>query len=75
MVFSGLRSRPMASPMYWVICSGFAAFGALGLALGPGLFAVVLAIGGYRSSTDGDAAQPDSALTAIRGGPAEDSGE
>ena len=37
----------------------------LGLALGPGVFAVVLAIGGYRSSTDGDVAQPDSALTAI----------
>jgi GPH family glycoside/pentoside/hexuronide:cation symporter len=37
----------------------------LGLALGPGLFAVVLTIGGYRSSTDGDVAQPDSALTAI----------
>src|SRR4051794_10749996 len=37
----------------------------LGLALGPGLFALVLALGGYRSSTDGDAVQPDSALTAI----------
>jgi Na+/melibiose symporter-like transporter len=37
----------------------------LGLALGPGVFALVLAIGGYRSSTDGDAVQPDSALTAI----------
>jgi Na+/melibiose symporter-like transporter len=37
----------------------------LGLALGPGLFALVLAFGGYRSSTDGDVAQPDSALTAI----------
>jgi Na+/melibiose symporter-like transporter len=37
----------------------------LGLALGPGLFALVLAVGGYRSSTDGDAPQPDSALTAI----------
>jgi Na+/melibiose symporter-like transporter len=37
----------------------------LGLALGPGLFALVLAIGGYQSSTDGDVAQPDSALTAI----------
>jgi glycoside/pentoside/hexuronide:cation symporter, GPH family len=37
----------------------------LGLALGPGVFAVVLAIGGYRSSTDGDAVQPDSAVTAI----------
>jgi GPH family glycoside/pentoside/hexuronide:cation symporter len=37
----------------------------LGLALGPGVYAVVLAIGGYRSSTDGDAVQPDSALTAI----------
>ena len=37
----------------------------LGLALGPGLFAVVLTVGGYRSSTDGDVAQPDSALNAI----------
>ena len=37
----------------------------LGLALGPGVYALVLAIGGYRSSTDGDAVQPDSALTAI----------
>ena len=37
----------------------------LGLALGPGLFALVLAAGGYRSSTDGDVAQPDSAQTAI----------
>lgn len=40
----------------------------LGLALGPGLFAVMLAIGGYRSSTSGQAEQvlqPDSALTAI----------
>ncbi|MFC7493334.1 MULTISPECIES: MFS transporter [unclassified Nocardioides] len=37
----------------------------LGLALGPGVYALVLALGGYRSSTDGDAAQPDSALTAI----------
>ena len=36
-----------------------------GLALGPGLFALVLALGGYRSSTDGESAQPDSALTAI----------
>ncbi len=37
----------------------------LGLAMGPGVFAVVLAAGGYRSSTTGDVAQPDSALTAI----------
>ncbi len=37
----------------------------LGLALGPALYAVVLATGGYRSSTSGDAVQPDSALTAI----------
>lgn len=37
----------------------------LGLALGPGVFALVLAIGGYRSSTGDDVAQPDSALTAI----------
>ena len=37
----------------------------LGLALGPGLFALVLALGGYVSSTGGDVAQPGSALTAI----------
>ncbi len=37
----------------------------LGLALGPGLFAVVLAIGGYRSSSTGDVVQPDAAVTAI----------
>jgi Na+/melibiose symporter-like transporter len=37
----------------------------LGLALGPGLFAVVLALGSYRSSDTGDVAQPDSAVTAI----------
>lgn len=37
----------------------------LGLALGPGVFALVIAAGGYRSSTTGEVAQPDSALTAI----------
>lgn len=37
----------------------------LGLALGPGVFALVLAVGGYRSSTDGAVSQPDSAVTAI----------
>jgi Na+/melibiose symporter-like transporter len=38
----------------------------LGLALGPGLFALVLALGGYVSSTAGaDVVQPGSALTAI----------
>jgi glycoside/pentoside/hexuronide:cation symporter, GPH family len=37
----------------------------LGLALGPGVFALVLALGDYQSSTDGAAAQPASALTAI----------
>ncbi|MFN8193196.1 MAG: MFS transporter [Nocardioidaceae bacterium] len=37
----------------------------LGLALGPMVYALVLALGGYRSSTTGDVAQPDSALTAI----------
>lgn len=37
----------------------------LGLALGPGLYALVLATGGYVSSTDASAHQPDSALTAI----------
>jgi GPH family glycoside/pentoside/hexuronide:cation symporter len=37
----------------------------LGLALGPGVYAVVLALGGYVSSTDSTAGQPDSAVTAI----------
>jgi glycoside/pentoside/hexuronide:cation symporter, GPH family len=36
-----------------------------GLALGPLVYAGVLSLGGYVSSTDGLAAQPDSALTAI----------
>ena len=37
----------------------------LGLALGPGVFALVLAAGSYRSGTTGDLVQPDSAVTAI----------
>jgi len=37
----------------------------LGLALGPGLYGLVLALGGYVSSTDSSAAQPESAVTAI----------
>jgi Na+/melibiose symporter-like transporter len=37
----------------------------LGLALGPGVFGLVLALGGYVSSTDADAHQPGSAVTAI----------
>ncbi len=37
----------------------------LGLALGPGIFALVLALGGYRSSTTGTIDQPDSAVAAI----------
>ncbi|WP_269087186.1 MFS transporter [Kribbella sp. ALI-6-A] len=37
----------------------------LGLALGPGLYAVVLALGGYVSSTDRSAVQPGSAVNAI----------
>jgi Na+/melibiose symporter-like transporter len=37
----------------------------LGLALGPGLFALVLAAGGYVSSEGGAVAQPGSAVTAI----------
>ncbi|WP_235738129.1 MFS transporter [Nocardioides alcanivorans] len=37
----------------------------LGLAAGPGVFAVLLALGDYRSSTSGGADQPDSAVTAI----------
>ncbi|WP_158885778.1 MFS transporter [Amycolatopsis anabasis] len=37
----------------------------LGLALGPGLFGLVLTAGGYVSSVDGLATQPSSAVTAI----------
>ncbi|EHR51005.1 Na+/melibiose symporter-like transporter [Saccharomonospora marina XMU15] len=37
----------------------------LGLALGPGMFGLVLAAGGYVSSSEGTVTQPDSALTAI----------
>jgi GPH family glycoside/pentoside/hexuronide:cation symporter len=37
----------------------------LGLALGPGLFGLVLTVGGYVSSVDASAAQPGSAVTAI----------
>lgn len=37
----------------------------LGLALGPGLFALILSSGGYVSSTDNAAIQPDSARLAI----------
>ncbi len=40
----------------------------LGLALGPFLYAAVLTLGGYVSSTDAAAAQPDSARTAIAWG-------
>lgn len=37
----------------------------LGLALGPGLYALVLSVGGYVSTTDRTVTQPDSALNAI----------
>lgn len=37
----------------------------LGLAFGPGVYALVLMVGGYVSSTGGAVTQPDSALTAI----------
>lgn len=37
----------------------------IGLAVGPAVFALVLATGGYVSSTAGTVAQPESALTAI----------
>ncbi|MDN5892581.1 MAG: MFS transporter [Nocardioides sp.] len=37
----------------------------LGLALGPGLFALILTIGGYQSSTTGDVVQSDATVTAI----------
>jgi glycoside/pentoside/hexuronide:cation symporter, GPH family len=37
----------------------------LGLALGPGLYGLVLAVGGYVSSSGGGVAQPASAVTAV----------
>lgn len=37
----------------------------LGLALGPGVYGLVLALGGYHSSTTGGVPQPSSAITAI----------
>lgn len=37
----------------------------LGLALGPGLFGLILSAGGYVSTVDSSAAQPGSAVTAI----------
>lgn len=37
----------------------------LGLALGPGLYGLVLMLGGYVSSTDGAAVQPEGALVAM----------
>jgi GPH family glycoside/pentoside/hexuronide:cation symporter len=37
----------------------------LGLALGPGLYGLILSIGGYVSSAGGDVVQPASAVTAV----------
>ncbi|MBE9375228.1 MFS transporter [Saccharopolyspora sp. HNM0983] len=37
----------------------------LGFALGPGIFGLVLSIGGYRSTTESLTAQPPSAVTAV----------
>ena len=37
----------------------------LGLALGPGLYGLILSIGGYVSSAGGDVVQPSSAVTAV----------
>lgn len=37
----------------------------LGLALGPGLYGLILAVGGYVSSAGGDVVQPSSAVTAV----------
>jgi GPH family glycoside/pentoside/hexuronide:cation symporter len=43
----------------------FTAAETLGLAVGPGLFGLVLQLGGYASTTDSGVLQPDSAGTAI----------
>lgn len=62
---AAIDARRLGSSRVGVYTGVWTAGETLGLALGPGLFALLLAIGGYRSSTDGGAVQPDSALTAI----------
>ena len=62
---AALDARREGSSRIGVYTGVWTAAETLGLALGPGLFALVLALGGYRSSQDQAVAQPGSALTAI----------
>ncbi len=62
---AAVDARQTGSSRVGVYTGVWTAAETLGLALGPGLFAVALAVGGYRSSTTGDVAQPDSAVSAI----------
>ncbi len=61
----GGRHRPHGEDRAGTYTGVWTAGETLGLAVGPFLYALVLTIGGYVSSTDAAAAQPDSARTAI----------
>jgi Na+/melibiose symporter-like transporter len=61
---AAIDSRRTGSNRVGVYTGVWTAGETLGLALGPGVFALVLAAGGYVSSTTG-VAQPESAVTAI----------
>ena len=62
---AALDARRTGSNRIGVYTGVWTAGETLGLAIGPGVYALVLAIGGYVSSTSGDGVQPSSALTAI----------
>jgi glycoside/pentoside/hexuronide:cation symporter, GPH family len=62
---AAVDARQTGSSRVGVYTGVWTAAETLGLALGPGLFALVLAIGGYESSTTGDVVQSDATLTAI----------
>lgn len=62
---AAVDARRTASNRIGVYTGVWTAGETLGLALGPGAYALVLALGGYVSSSGGHVDQPDSALTAI----------
>nr|WP_246336541.1 MFS transporter [Flexivirga oryzae] len=62
---AALDARRTGSNRIGVYTGVWTAGETLGLAVGPGVYALVLAVGGYVSSTSGHGTQPSSALTAI----------
>jgi len=62
---AALDARRTGSNRIGVYTGVWTAGETLGLAIGPGVYALVLAVGGYVSSTSGGGVQPSSALTAI----------